>query len=452
MSRHNVNMLSGSVTRGLISMILPIMISNVMQSIFSAVDMTVLKMYSSDLSVGAVGACSNLISLSTALLLGISVGANMVVAKRLGSGDRAAAEKGAVTAIKAAVIGGLLLMGTGVLLAETFLIWTNCHASLLSQATTYLRLYFCAVPMLMVYNFCASILRATGDTRRPMYFLLLNGVIKVILNFFFVARLDMGVASVAVATIVSSSVSCTLAVVTLIRFQQVVPVRILKTRFDFAEFRDMISIGIPAGLQSGLLAFANVAITATANSFGADATTGVSIANQFENILYHITAAPGVAVAPYVSQNIGAGNIPRVKKTILCGVLITTISTATLGVLSAVFSGQLAGIMSTSPAIIGYAKQKMIITSIPYFIAGVNELMSGVLRSIGKPIVPTITSLLFICLLRFAWVYAAFPLYPNLGFLYLVWPIGWLSSLITQLIVYLRQIKRLQVQASRSVV
>ena len=210
----------------------------------------------------------------------------------------------------------------------------------------------------------------------------------------------------------------------------------------------MISIGIPAGLQSGLLAFANVAITATANSFGADATTGVSIANQFESILYQITAAPGVAVAPYVSQNLGAGNIPRVKKTILCGVLITTISTATLGALSAIFSGQLAGIMSTTPAIIGYAKQKMIITSIPYFIAGVNELMSGVLRSIGKPIVPTVTSLLFICLLRFAWVYVAFPLYPNLGFLYLVWPIGWLLSLTVHLIVYLRQIKRLQKQAS----
>ncbi len=448
MSRRNVNMLSGSVTRGLISMILPIMISNVMQSIFSAIDMTVLKIYSSDLSVGAVGACSNLISLSTALLLGICVGANMVVARRLGSGDKAAAERAAVTAVKSAIIGGLLLMGLGVVFAETFLRWTNCHESLLPQATTYLRLYFCAVPMLMVYNFCASILRATGDTRRPMYFLLLKGVIKVILNFIFVARLDMGVASVAVATIIASSVSCTLAVITLIRFQQAVPVRILKTRFDFAEFKAMISIGIPAGLQSGLLAFANVAITATANSFGADATTGVSIANQFESILYQITAAPGVAVAPYVSQNLGAGNIPRVKKTILCGVLITTISTATLGALSAIFSGQLAGIMSTTPAIIGYAKQKMIITSIPYFIAGVNELMSGVLRSIGKPIVPTVTSLLFICLLRFAWVYVAFPLYPNLGFLYLVWPIGWLLSLTVHLIVYLRQIKRLQKQTS----
>ena len=448
MSRRNVNMLSGSVTRGLISMILPIMISNVMQSVFSAIDMTVLKRYSNDLAVGAVGACSNLISLSTALLLGISIGSNMVVARRLGSGDKAAAERAAVTAVKSAVIGGLLLMGLGVVFAETFLRWTNCHESLLPQATTYLRLYFCAVPMLMVYNFCASILRATGDTRRPMYFLLLNGVIKVILNFIFVARLDMGVASVAVATIIASSVSCTLAIVTLIRFQQVVPVRILKTRFDFVEFKAMISIGIPAGLQSGLLAFANVAITATANSFGADATTGVAIANQFENILYHITAAPAVAVAPYVSQNIGAGNLPRVKRTVLCGVLITVVCSATLGALSAIFSGQLAGIMSDSPTIIGFAKQKMIITSIPYFMAGLYELFGGVLRSIGKPIVPTVTSLLFICLLRFAWVYAAFPLYPNLGFLYLVWPIGWLLSLIVHFVIYKRQMGKLQKQAS----
>ena len=300
----------------------------------------------------------------------------------------------------------------------------------------------------MVYNFCASVLRATGDTKRPMYFLLLNGVIKVILNFLFVARLDMDVASVAVATIIASLVSCSLSCITLFKLQNVMPMHFFRTRFDTREFREIIRIGIPAGVQAGMLAFANVAITATANSFGADATTGVSIANQFESILYQITAAPGVAVAPFVSQNIGAGNIPRVKKTILCGVLITTISTATLGALSAIFSGQLAGIMSTSPTIIAYAKQKMIITSIPYFIAGINELMSGVLRSIGKPIVPTITSLLFICLLRFAWVYAIFPLYPNLGFLYLVWPIGWFLSVITQLIVYLHRIKKLQLQAS----
>ena len=328
MSKHNVNMLSGSVTKGLISMILPIMISNVMQSIFSAIDMTVLKIYSSDLSVGAVGACSNLISLSTALLIGISLGANMIVARRLGAGDKDRAEKAAVTAVKTAIAGGLILMVIGLLFAETFLVWTNCHESLLPQAVTYLRLYFCAVPMLMVYNFCASILRATGDTKRPMYFLLLNGLIKVILNFLFVARFDMGVASVATATIISSSVSSTLAFVTLLKVQKVVPFRFFRVGFDFFEFKETIRIGIPAGVQSGLLAFANVAITATANSFGADATTGVSIANQYESILYQITAAPGVAVAPYVSQNIGAGNIPRVKKTILCGVLITTISTA----------------------------------------------------------------------------------------------------------------------------
>jgi len=444
MRRNNVDMLSGSVTKGLISMILPIMISNVMQSIFSAIDMTVLKIYSSDLAVGAVGACSNLISLATTLLIGISLGANMVVARRLGANDKAKAEKAAVTAVKTAITGGLILMGVGVLFSETFLIWTNCPESLLSQAAVYLRLYFCAVPMLMVYNFCASILRATGDSKRPMYFLLLNGVIKVILNFLFVARLDMGVASVAVATIISSTVSCSLAYITLFRFQTVMPLRFLRAGFDIGEFKEMLRIGIPAGVQGGLLAFANVTITATANSFGADATTGVSIANQFESILYQITAAPGVAVAPFVSQNIGAGNIPRVKKTVLCGVLITTISSATLGILSAVFSGQLASIMSSSPAIIAYAKQKMIITSIPYFIAGIYELLGGVLRSIGKPIVPTVTSLLFICLLRFAWVYAVFPLYPDLGFLYLVWPIGWFLCTMTHLVIYLRQIKKLQ--------
>ena len=207
-------------------------------------------------------------------------------------------------------------------------------------------------------------------------------------------------------------------------------------------------IGIPSGFQTALYSFANVIIMSTVNSFGADATTGISIANQFDGILYQISYAPALAITPYVSQNIGAKNLNRAKKSITSAILIAISFGATFGLLSAVFSEQLSSIMTSDPAIIAYSKQKMVIISSTYFICGINEIMCGVLRGMGKPIIPTVSTLIYMCFLRFIWVYAIFPLYPNLTFLYTVWPFGWILSIITLTVVYFKQIHKLQNQHS----
>ena len=203
-------------------------------------------------------------------------------------------------------------------------------------------------------------------------------------------------------------------------------------------------VGIPAGVQSAAYALANVVITTAVNGFGADATTGIAIANQFDGILYQISYAPALATTPYISQNVGAGNLKRVKKTLLRAILITTAFGASFGALSAIFSTQLSSIMSSEPAVIAYSRQKMIIISSTYFICGINEVMGGTLRGMGKPIIPTIATLIFMCVLRFIWVYAIFPLVPNLTFLYTVWPVGWILSIITLLIFYFLTMSKLQ--------
>lgn len=205
-------------------------------------------------------------------------------------------------------------------------------------------------------------------------------------------------------------------------------------------------IGIPTGLQSSLYSLANVVITAAVNEFGSDATTGIAIANQFDGILYQISYAPSLAVIPYVAQNIGAKNIKRVKQVVWKAIIITTLFGGTIGAFSAIFSGQLSAIMSSTPAVIEFSRQKMIIISSTYFICGINEVMCGVLRGMGKPILPTIATLIYMCILRFVWVYAIFPLFPNLTFLYLVWPIGWILSIITLFIAYLPAISKLKRQ------
>lgn len=445
--RKNVDMLSGSITKGLISMAIPIMIMNVMQSLFNIIDMTVLKVFSDDRAVGAVGACGVLISLCTNLLIGISAGANVVVARRIGLGKKECASRAITTAIVFSLIGGIVLMIIGVTFAETFLEMTNCSGELLKQAVQYFKLYFYGVPVLMLYNFCASVLRAVGDTKRPMYFLILAGIIKALFTLYFVSAFDMNVKGVGVATIISNVVAGLLAFCTVLKGQDVVSLNIKQIKFDIAELKDMLFIGIPAGVQSTLYSLANVVITTAVNSFGADATTGISIANQFDGILYQISYAPSLAVTPYIAQNIGAGNIKRVKKTLVRAVLITTAFGASFGSLSAIFSEQLSSIMSSTPAVIEYSQQKMIIISSTYFICGIYEVLGGTLRGMGKPIVPTIATLIFMCLLRFVWVYAIFPLWPNLTFLYTVWPIGWILSIITLLAFYFPAISKLQRKA-----
>ncbi|MBE6965074.1 MAG: MATE family efflux transporter [Ruminococcaceae bacterium] len=448
MKMKNVDMLSGSITKGLLSMSVPIMIMNVMQSIFTIIDMTALKHFSSDSSVGAIGVCGTLITLVTSLLVGVASGANVVVAKRIGQGDKEDTNKAAMTAILTAIVGGLILMIIGVTFAESFLKMTNCPESLLPKATSYFRIYFLGVPILMFYNFCASILRAIGDTKKPMIFIILAGFLKVVFTILFLMFTDMTVEGVAIATIISQLVASVLAFITILRNNDIIQLNFKQMRFYGKELKQMLFLGIPTGIQHALYSLANVVIVTAVNGFGANASTGLSIANQFDGILYQVSVAPSLAVMPYVAQNAGAGDIKRVKKIILRAILITVAFGASLGSLSAIFSGELSSIMSSNPEVIAYSRQKMIIVSSTYFICGINEVMGGILKGLGKPIIPTISTLIFMCLIRFPWVYFVFPLYPTLTFLYLIWPIGWILSIITQLFAYFPAISKLQKQVA----
>lgn len=333
MRKKEVNMLSGPIAKGLLAIAFPIMVMNVLTSLFNVIDMTTLKSFGTDeYAVGAVGTCGALISLISGLLIGVSF-------------------------------------------AKVFLQWTNCPDELLSQATLYFRLYFAGTPILMVYTFASAILRSSGNSRRPMLYSVLGGVVKVVGTFLFVAVFKMSVEGVAFATIISWSASAILAFRALLKNEGVVKLKPERIRFYRQEMGEILFIGIPAGLQQALYSVANVIITATVNSFGAAATTGISIANNFDGILYQISVSPALAVMPYVSQNVGVGNIKRATQAVGRGMLITIGFGAIFGALSAIFSAQLSSIMSSDPAVIAYSQQKMVIISSTYFICGINEIM-----------------------------------------------------------------------------
>lgn len=447
--KRDVNMLSGSILKGLFAIAIPIMIMNVLQSLFNIIDMTVLKAYDTDVTVGAVGTCGSLISLMTGLVVGVSSGANVVIARFIGQGDRERVERAIGTALLFAVCGGTVLLAVGVTFAEVFLGWMNCPEGLLPQATLYFRLYFMGVPISMLYNFCASILRATGDSRRPMVFLTLGGILKVVFSFLFVAYLDMTVDGVALATILSWSFSATLAVITLLKNNSIARLNPARLHFYPQELKEILTIGIPAGLQQALFSVANVIIISTVNTFGEYATAGVSIANTFDGILYQIVMAPAHAVMPYVSQNVGSGNIGRAKKAVARGILITVALGVTFGSLSAIFSGQLSSIMASNPEIIRFSRQKMVIISSTYFICGINEIFGASMRGLRRPLVSMISTMIFMCALRFVWVYLVFtPLRERISdpltFLYLIWPIGWILSILTLLCFFFPTVRKLE--------
>jgi len=437
-------MLSGSITKGLLTICIPVMIMNVVQSLFNIIDMTVLKTYDVDgLAVGAVGVCSTLISLINGLVIGVSTGANVVIAKYIGRKDKEGVDRAIGTAMAFAITAGIGIAVIGISCAEIFLGWNNCPETLLPRATLYFRMYYAGVPILMVYNFCASILRSSGDSRRPMIFLITGGAVKLVLTYIFVAHFRLGIKGVAFATILSWCVYTFLGLRALLRNESVVKLRIREIGFCKRELSQMLRIGIPAGLQQALYSVANVIISATVNSFGPEATTGISIANNYDGILYQISVATALAVTPYVSQNIGAGNVKRAMQSVWKGILITVFLGATFGAFSALFSTQLSSIMSSDPTVIAYSRQKMIIISSTYFICGINEIFCAALRGMGKPLIPTISVLLYMCALRFVWVYLIFPLIPNMTFLYLVWPVGWTLSILTLLFVFFPTAKKL---------
>lgn len=453
--KKEVNMLSGSIMKGLFSIAIPIMIMNVAMSLFNIVDMTILKTFDSSngYAVGAVGACGTLISLITGLLIGCSAGANVVIAKYIGKGDRERVERATGVSILFAFVGGIALAMIGVSCAELFLGLMNCPAELIKGAALYFRLYFAGIPILMVYNFSAAVLRSAGDSRRPMMYLILGSAVKLGFNILFVAGLKMTVEGVAYATLISWIFMTFLGVRALLKNDGWIKLKLSRLRFYGTELKEILIIGIPAGLQQALYSIANVIITATVNSFGPDAATGISIANNFDGILYNISTAPALAVMPYVSQNLGHGNVKRARRVVVNGLIMTTALGATFGALSAIFSAQLSSLMSTSPAVIAYSQQKMIIISSTYFICGINDIFGGALRGMGRPNLATIATLVYMCLFRFVWVYGIFNNLPdpNMTFLYLVWPIGWILSIVTLLPFYFRTFKRLEKKQELSV-
>lgn len=424
-SVRGIDMINGPLLPGILRFALPLALSSVLQLAFNAADMIVLGQFAGKTALAAVGATGALINLIVNLFAGLSVGVNVIVANKMGAKQHQEISDTVHTAMITALLGGVGLLLIGILFADTFLVLMGTPTDVISQSSVYMRVYFAGMPFLMIYNFGSAVLRATGDTKRPLYYLSLAGVLNVVLNLFFVIVLHMDVAGVALATILSQGVSAALIVLCLMRTEgccQLVPA---KLKIHKGILLQMLRIGMPAGLQGCLFSLSNVLIQSAINSFGSVVMSANTAAGNIEGFLGVLVNAMHQAALNFIGQNYGAHNTKRIDKAMTYSALIAVIMSLTVGILAYLFGRPLLRLYTDDPAVIEYGLIRMRIMFTLYFLGGLMDVSCGAMRGLGYSFLPMMVSLAGICGFRILWLYTVFAWDPTLSTLYLSYPISW---------------------------
>ncbi len=445
---YEVDMCSGPLFSKIVTFALPLILSGILQLLFNAADIIVVGHFAGRESLAAVGSTTSLINLMINVFVGLSIGANVLVAQYFGAKKWKDLEETVHTAMMIALAGGILLVFIGVVFSGPILHLMGSPDDVLPLAALYLRIYFIGMPATLTYNFGAAILRAVGDTRRPLYFLLFAGAVNVVLNLFFVIGLSMGVAGVATATVISECISAVLIVRCLARSDSAYRLCREKLRLTESKVKMIMKIGLPAGFQGALFSISNVLIQSSINSFGSIAMAGSTASGNVEGFVYNAMNAVYQTALSFTSQNYGAGKMKRVTKILLyCQGLVIVVGIVLGG--GAVLAGpKLLQIYSTDPEVISYAMMRMRIINGTYFLCGIMDTMVGGLRGLGYSVVPMLVSLTGACLFRVVWIFSIFAVHRTLEVLYLSYPVSWIITLTAHIICYIVIRKRLAVRKS----
>lgn len=439
MKRYQKSMLQGPLLPNIITYSIPIILTSLLQLLFNAADLVVVGRFCGSISVAAVGATGAITSLIVNLFVGLAVGAGVSTAHAIGGKNEEDVHRTIHTALPTALVGGAFLTVVGIVMAEVLLRWMGTPENVLPLSTVYMRLYFGGMIFNMVYNFSAAILRAAGDTKSPLIFLTIAGVINVVLNVFFVTAFHMNVAGVALATTISQGVSAVLVVLALMRRTDACKLHLNKMRFHKKQLGKIIRLGLPAGVQSSMFSISNVAIQSSINSFGDIFMSGNSTASNVEGFVLVTMDAFNQAALNFTGQNVGAGQYKRVGKILLTCLACVVVVGLTGGLLVYAFGRQLLGIYITDSAeAIEYGMLHLSYVCAPYFILGMTNTVGGALRGLGASVSPMIISILGICGVRILWIYTIFqlPQYHTPGCLFLSYPLSWVITLTAQVVLF----------------
>ena len=436
-SRYEMDMTQGALLPKVLLYTAPLMLSGILQLLFNAADLIVVGKFAGKESLAAVGSTGSLINLLVNVFMGLSVGGSVAVATAYGARDQRAVRDAVHTSIALAIIGGFAVGALGALAARPILELMDSPEDVIDLAALYVKIYFMGMPLNMLYTFGSAVLRAVGDTRRPLYYLTIAGVVNVLLNLLMVIVFRMGVAGVALATVASQGISAALVIRCLCRSTSVIRLNLRKLRIDRTQLVRILKVGLPAGVQGSLFSISNVLIQSSVNSFQSVAMAGNSASSNLEGFVYTAMNAVHQAALTFAGQNVGAGMYKRTRK-----VLFTCLGTVAavglcLGFLFRLLGTPLLSLYNSDPEVIAYGLRRMSIILPTYFICGMMDVMVGQLRGMGSSILPMIVSLTGACLLRIVWIYTVFQADRTLEVLYWSYPVSWTVTFACHFVCYL---------------
>lgn len=440
---YEMDMCSGPIMGKLLIFAVPVMLSGVLQLLFNAADIVVVGQYAGSDSLAAVGSTGSLVNLLTNLFIGLSIGTNVMVARYYGANKKKDVEETVHTAVLTSVISGIILIAVGMLLAEPLLILMGSPENVLGKSALYLRIYFLGMPATMLYNFGSAILRAIGDTRRPLYFLSIAGVVNVILNLLFVICFDMDVAGVAAATAISQFISAFLIVRCLIKETGVCHLDLKKLEIKKDKLLGIARIGLPAGMQGAVFSLSNVVIQSSVNSFGSVVMAGNTAGSNIEGFIYTAMNSFYQTSISFTSQNYGAQKYDRINRILFGCLFYVTVVGLVAGNLVYLLGDKLLRIYSPDQEVIRYGLCRMSIICTTYFLCGIMDTMVGSIRGLGYAVMPMIVSLLGACGLRMLWIFTVFASHRSLETLYISYPISWAITAGAHIVCYLIVRKKL---------
>lgn len=433
---YEMNMCDGPIFKKLIIFSIPLMLSGILQLLFNAADIIVVGRFSGAHALAAVGSTSSLINMLVNLFIGLSIGANVLLGRYYGAQEYRNASECVHTAIFTAFFGGIIMIFIGFFLARPMLVLMETPPDVIELSILYMRIYFIGMPAFMIYNFGAALLRALGDTKRPLYFLAVSGVVNVIINLLLVIVFHMGVAGVAIATVISQCISAFLIVLCLTKADGVLYLNIKEIKFHKEKFMQMIKIGLPAGIQGIIFSISNVLIQSSVNSFGSTVMAGNTASSNIEGFVYTSMNAVYQTALSFTSQNYGAKKFHRIDRILIQCLSIVIVVGLVLGMGAWLCGDSLLEIYSNDAKVIQYGLLRLSIIGSTYFLCGMMDVMVGSIRGVGYSIMPMIVSLIGACLFRVIWVFTVFNWYHSLFVLYISYPISWILTFSVHLLCY----------------
>ena len=431
-----MDMTTGPILGNLLRFILPLTLSSILQLLYNAADVIVVGRFTGSTALAAVGSTGSLTSLMTNLFLGLSVGASVVTAQFAGAGDDTGVSETTHTAMYIGAVAGVFVGILGVLFARPLLVLMDSPEDVIDQATLYLRIIFAGMPLQMIYNYGAAILRAIGDTKRPLYYLTFSGLVNVLLNLFFVIACHMGVAGVALATIISQGISVVLVVNCLMHSNGAYRLVLSRLRLHPDKLKEILRIGLPAGLQGILFSVSNVTIQSSVNSFGSTVMAGNSASVNLEGFMYVSMNSVYQGAMTFVGQNMGAKRYDRLGRITRVSLITVGIIGLAMGLAGLFFGEALLGIYDTNPEVISYGMERLRVFGYTYYFCGMMDVMVGILRGMGCSLLPMSVTVLGVCGFRLAWIFTFFRWNRSLFNLYLSYPISWGMTFAAHLICY----------------